>query len=263
MKIELKLITPQIALQYLEKNNNIRTPDLHRVTRLANSIKRGEWVTTHQGIAFNKLGQLVDGQHRLLAIVEANRSVEMWVATGVEEDAIAEMDRNTPRNNATLLGVTKRSSEIVTHISRLLYGTVPTRCNLQAVYHITESSIALLYEKTTTARRGLTAAPVKAAFITAYLMKPSFNTLELYRKLVLLNVCNIEALTETPPSIRALYQRLTGGTNEENKRVINTYQSFAYTLNAINNPLLKRIHNVDVEQTHKDVRQFYRNTFGL
>lgn len=263
MKIELKLITPQIALQYLEKNNNIRTPDLHRVTRLANSIKRGEWVTTHQGIAFNILGQLVDGQHRLLAIVEANRSVEMWVATGIEIEAIAEMDRNTPRNNATLLGITQRFSEIVTHISRLLYGQVPTRCNLQAVYQVIEPSIVRLYEKTTSMRKGLTTSPVKAAFVTAYLMKPDEYTLDLYRKLVLLNVCNIEELTQTPASIRALYQRLSGSINEENKRVINTYQSFAYTLNAVNNPLLKRIHNVDVEQTHKDVRQFYRSTFGL
>jgi hypothetical protein len=262
MQIKTQIITPQIALQYLEKNNNIRTPDLKRVTRLANSIKRGEWVTTHQGIAFNNIGQLVDGQHRLLAIVEANRAIELMVATGVDIDAVAEMDRNTPRDNAVLLGVNKRSAEIVTHISRILYGGAPTRCNLQAVLDVTESTIAKLYEKTTTSRKSLTTSPVKAAFVTAYLMKPDDSMLEAYRKLVLLNVCNIEELSQTPASIRALYQRLTG-IKDENKRMINVYQSFAYTLNAINNPLLKKIHNVDIEQMHKDVRQFYRSTFGL
>lgn len=262
MKITTEIITPQIALQYLKRNNNIRTPDLNRVTRLAYSIKRGEWVTTHQGIAFDTMGQLVDGQHRLLAIVEANRAIELMVATGVEIDAVAEMDRNTPRNNAVLLGVSKREAEIATYISRILYGNSPTRCNLQAVCDITRYAVERLYEKTTTARKSLTTAPVKSAFITAYLMQPDDYILETYRKLVLLDVCNIEQLSQTPSSIRALYQRLTG-IKEENKRTLNTSQAFAYTLNAINNPLLKRIHVVEVEQVLKDVRQFYRSTFGL
>jgi hypothetical protein len=262
MKIEMQIITPEIAMQYLEKNDNIRDADLKRVSRYANSIKCGEWVTTHQGVAFNTLGQLVDGQHRLLAIVEANRAVELMVATGVSQDAVAEMDRNMPRNNAVLLGTNKKCAEIVTHISRILYGGAPSRCNLQDVKDVVDCAIVKLYQQTNTTKRSLSTAPVKAAFVTAYLMKPDEHMLEIYRKLVLLNVCNIEELSQSPASIRALYQRLTG-IKEENKRIINSYQAFAYTLNAIKNPLLKKIHMVDIDQTHKDVRQFYRNTFAL
>jgi hypothetical protein len=262
MKIETKIITPEIALQYLEKNNNVRTPDLRKVTRIANSIKRGEWVTTHQGIAFDNKGNLVDGQNRLMAIVEADRAIELMIATDVCQDAVAEMDRNTPRNNAVLLGTNKKCAEIVTHISRILYGGAPSRCNLQDVLDVLDGAIVKLYQQTNTTKRSLSTAPVKAAFVTAYLMQPDEYMLETYRKLVLLNVCNIEELSQTPASIRALYQRLTG-IKEENKRIINSYQAFAYTLNAIKNPLLKKVHMVDIDQTHKDVRQFYRSTFGL
>lgn len=262
MKIETKIVTPEIAVQFLEKNNNVRTPDLRKITRIANSIKRGEWVTTHQGIAFDSAGYLVDGQNRLMAIIEADRAIELMVATEVSQGAVAEMDRNTPRSNAVLLGTTTKCAEIVTYISRILYGGAPTRCNLQDVKDILDVAIVKLYQQTLTTKRSLSTAPVKSAFVTAYLMQPDEYIFEIYRKLILLNVCNIEELSQTPAAIRALYQRLTG-IKEENKRIINSYQAFSYTLHALKNPSLKKIHMVDIDQTIKTVRHFYRNTFSL
>ena len=41
------------------------------VERLTDTLRDGEFRTTHQGIAFDERGQLVDGQNRLSAIVEA------------------------------------------------------------------------------------------------------------------------------------------------------------------------------------------------
>jgi hypothetical protein len=38
-------------------------------------------MVTHQGIAFDTQGVLVDGQHRLAAIIEADRPVELTVFT--------------------------------------------------------------------------------------------------------------------------------------------------------------------------------------
>ena len=197
-----------------------------------------------------------------MAIVESNRAVELMVAMDVCEDAVAEMDRNVPRDNSVLLGMHRKHAEIVTYIARIIYGGAPSRCALQAVKGVTESAIIKLYEQTTTAKKALTTAPVKSAFVTAFLMSPDEYILENYRKLVLLNVCDIEELSHTPASIRALYQRLSGF-KHENKRVIGRYQVFAYTLNAIKNPTLKKVHNINVEQTHKDVRQFYRNIYSL
>ncbi len=42
-------------------------------------MREGHWDTTHQGIAIASDGTLVDGQHRLLAIVESGVTVRMNV----------------------------------------------------------------------------------------------------------------------------------------------------------------------------------------
>jgi hypothetical protein len=47
------------------------------VRDFAEAMRRGDWRLTHQGIAFDASGALVDGQHRLAAIVEADVPVEI------------------------------------------------------------------------------------------------------------------------------------------------------------------------------------------
>ncbi|WP_405993756.1 hypothetical protein [Streptomyces sp. NBC_00986] len=77
------------------------------VTHLARAIERGEWKLTHQGIAFDENGQLVDGQHRLAAIVKAGMAVEILVAHDVPRSAFTVMDtgrKRTGRDALSLVG---------------------------------------------------------------------------------------------------------------------------------------------------------------
>jgi len=89
MNAELITITPENAKSFLEKNKigymGNRQLKKQRVEGIANAIARGQFVTTHQGIAFNEKGELIDGQHRLHAIVMAGISVPMWVFYDVPE----------------------------------------------------------------------------------------------------------------------------------------------------------------------------------
>jgi hypothetical protein len=62
------------------------------VRSLAEAMRRGDWIVTHQGIAFDIHGVLVDGQHRLAAVVEAEVPVEMTVFTDVEPDTFDVLD---------------------------------------------------------------------------------------------------------------------------------------------------------------------------
>ena len=71
MRTTLETITPSIAAAWLARNMNNRRPNQRIIDELAAAITAGLWHTTHQGIAFDELGQLIDGQHRLLAIVKA------------------------------------------------------------------------------------------------------------------------------------------------------------------------------------------------
>ncbi|GGQ53922.1 hypothetical protein GCM10010195_06630 [Kitasatospora griseola] len=73
---------------------------------MAAAIIRGEWKLTHQGIAFDENGALVDGQHRLHAIIEANVSVKMLVVYGLSEDVFPVLDSGKSRSAADALLLT-------------------------------------------------------------------------------------------------------------------------------------------------------------
>ena len=87
MALETKVvtITPEIAANWLQKNmKNNRRINKDTVKRYARIMKTGGWDLTHQGIAFDDKGVLIDGQHRLVAICMANKPVDMMVTWGVE-----------------------------------------------------------------------------------------------------------------------------------------------------------------------------------
>lgn len=77
---EIQSVTPKQAKSWLEGHQNIRTINRRTVESLAHDIKAGNWRLTHQGICFNEKDELVDGQHRLHAIILADRPVRMMVS---------------------------------------------------------------------------------------------------------------------------------------------------------------------------------------
>lgn len=76
VRTEWKVVTPAMATKWLEEGNthNRKVRD-SVVMRYAADMKAGRWKQTHQGIAFNGDGTLLDGQHRLFAIIEADTEV--------------------------------------------------------------------------------------------------------------------------------------------------------------------------------------------
>ena len=85
MRSEVVKITPEIAKNMLERNmKNNRRVSHDVVQRYARIMRGGGWSLTHQGIAFDDKGKLIDGQHRLNAIVQANVPVKMLVTYDVE-----------------------------------------------------------------------------------------------------------------------------------------------------------------------------------
>lgn len=84
MKTQLKTITPKWAKFILDnRNNRNRRLSESFVTKLARDITNGAFITTHQGIAFDESGDLLDGQHRLAAVVMANKPITVPVTTGL------------------------------------------------------------------------------------------------------------------------------------------------------------------------------------
>lgn len=85
MQIKQETITPRKAEELLKLNTHNRTLRPRRVMQYARTMERGEWdpdTARLTPIAINGR-ELVTGQHRLAAVIEAGKPVKMFVARGV------------------------------------------------------------------------------------------------------------------------------------------------------------------------------------
>lgn len=77
---EIQIITPEIAEKWLRENNtHNRSLYEHTVNHYAREMSSGAWTITNQGIGFAEDGTLLDGQHRLAAVVKAGIPIQMLV----------------------------------------------------------------------------------------------------------------------------------------------------------------------------------------
>jgi len=97
-------VTPEIAAAWLTECNthNRRLIDAH-VEALAGEMKDGRWRLTHQGIAFSTNRVLLDGQHRLWAIVISEVTVPMRVFFNEPANSIGAIDAIRPRGNDEII----------------------------------------------------------------------------------------------------------------------------------------------------------------
>ncbi|MCC2654036.1 MAG: hypothetical protein K0Q60_4202 [Microvirga sp.] len=95
-----KLITPELAREILEWASTQRPLRPRAVKRLMRDLKKGEFALTHQGLAFDENGVLLDGQHRLQAIVQSGEAVELFCCFNVPRASFRKIDRNERRSVA-------------------------------------------------------------------------------------------------------------------------------------------------------------------
>jgi hypothetical protein len=97
MRTHIQRVGPEDAAELLAHNPRNRPVSEKKVEELARTITGGDWRLTHQGIALLPGGDLLDGQHRLRAIVRAGRAVDLMV-TVLDEDLFDVIDTGRPRN---------------------------------------------------------------------------------------------------------------------------------------------------------------------
>jgi hypothetical protein len=109
----VQTITPARAAEWLRANTTNRPVSRPVVRSFAEAMRRGEWLITHQGIAFDVNGVLVDGQHRLAAVIEADQPVEMTVFTDVSEGGFDVLDTGKRRTAADVLAIEGEKNSIL------------------------------------------------------------------------------------------------------------------------------------------------------
>ncbi len=105
MKTEVKLITPREAEKMLSRNTSNRNLKERHVSFLSEQMKKGKWLSSGETIKFSDKGVLLDGQHRLTAIVRSGVSVEMLVVTGLKQEVFNVIDTGVARTAADVVNV--------------------------------------------------------------------------------------------------------------------------------------------------------------
>lgn len=96
-QIQIETITPDLAREYLGFNTHNRNTRGRVVTAYATDMTNGDWVWNGEAIKFDKDGNLHDGQHRLMAIIESGVTVKMLVVRGLAPEAQETMDGGPKR----------------------------------------------------------------------------------------------------------------------------------------------------------------------
>lgn len=88
----IAIINPEDATALLEHNTLNRPLRDQHVRRIAGQIINGKWKFNGDTIKISKDGDVLDGQHRLWAVIEAKKPIETIVVYGIEREAFATID---------------------------------------------------------------------------------------------------------------------------------------------------------------------------
>ena len=175
----VETITPDVAKKYLQHNRKNRKVKPRQVESLARDIRQGNFKLTHQGIAFNSDGQLVDGQHRLLATLLAQLPITIMVSRDMPADCVEAIDRGETRSVCDIMNIEHsdermalKDAKIVSALSQMVrcyYGRFKlSTAQTIALYKTMSKAVDAVYDiiSRSTAYRRMT-APMIAAIIAA------------------------------------------------------------------------------------------------
>lgn len=101
----VETIGPPLAKRYLDSMPHNRRQRIRVKDRYVKAMAKGQWKLTGEAIKFNTRGELIDGQHRLEAIVETGKTIEILVCRNVPPEAFMELDTGATRTPSDLLTV--------------------------------------------------------------------------------------------------------------------------------------------------------------
>lgn len=104
MKIELTTITPELAARILEKNIGNRALTAWHVDLLAKEMRSKRWKINGDMIRIGSSGRILDGQHRLSAIIKSGMTIQTWVMEGLPDDIFDTIDVGKKRSGGDTLG---------------------------------------------------------------------------------------------------------------------------------------------------------------
>ncbi len=122
--METITLTPELATELLEHNKINRPLNDQHVHRISGQIASGKWKFNGDTIKVSDDEDVLDGQHRLWAVIEAKASVETIIVYGIKPDAFSTIDTlRKPRSGSDVIalsGTTRHRNIIASALAWLI-----------------------------------------------------------------------------------------------------------------------------------------------
>lgn len=98
-------VDPACAERWLAHNVSNRRQRPAQIKRISEAMAAGEWLNTEDPVKFDEDGNLIDGQHRLRAVIRSGCTVEMTVVRGLPRQVQDVVDIGATRTASDALQV--------------------------------------------------------------------------------------------------------------------------------------------------------------
>lgn len=98
-------LTPELAEALLNINPDNRSFRKVKVTQYSADMASGRWALNGEPIIVSKDGYLNDGQHRCLAVIDANATIPVAITFGIERETRLTVDQGGARSAGDFLGM--------------------------------------------------------------------------------------------------------------------------------------------------------------
>jgi hypothetical protein len=105
MNVRLVTITPDMAMEMLKNNPRNRTVHRMHLESMCNELRAGRWKFNGDTIRVGIDGTLIDGQHRLLAVIATGIAITTLLVTELDPDVFDTIDSGARRSGADTLCV--------------------------------------------------------------------------------------------------------------------------------------------------------------
>ena len=232
IKFVLMTITPDMARMWLQNHNEgnrgIKTVVVQKYSR---DIKDARWRVTHQCVAFDASGNLVDGQHRLSAVVLADKAMVAYVATYETNEQTLKLpiDMQAKRSVFEVLHVTRQDQETVSAAMRVIrkHGALASMTEIETCIRNARNELDTVNTCISSKVKYRSAAPARAAIMCLlheYPDRAEYIT-TIYRAFVSMD------LADLPSSVLALLKNLDKGGvksgTEQRDLLLRTYYAFS------------------------------------
>jgi len=227
---EVVLVTPSMAEATLQASNyDNRKIRKTVVARYAKIMIDGGWKLTPEPIIMSNTERLLNGQHRLSAVVASGVACRFMVIRGVPDDVFSALDRGVARTTSDALHIDKKTVECARVILSLgLYRGLITDDEVARMVEIIRPSAEKLFDYCGTATRVFSSAPYRAAAILR-MMKDSNPqyVMDVYRNLVLSHVSELPSVAQALIGVLAKDpERFSGGGSRQSVHLATAWNIF-------------------------------------